>query len=130
MTVCSMRPVWRKFLSREAVSEYLSDIIAISLDGAGWHKSHALRVPDNITLVHLPPYAPELNPVELLWRQLRQRYLSNRVYAHVQELDQALGEAWMRLSEDPQRIRQLTNFDWIEAAVASHQRCRENLETS
>ena len=100
------------------------------LDGAGWHKSHALRVPGNITLLHLPPYAPELNPAELLWRQLRQRYLSNRVYADLQELDQALGDAWIRLSEDPQCLRQLTNFDGIEAAVAAHQRSRQTLDTS
>ena len=89
------------------------------LDGAGWHKSHALRIPDNLTLLHLPPYAPELNPAELLWRELRQRYLSNRVYADLQELDRALEEAWRRLSDDP--LRQLTNFDWIQAAVSSYQ---------
>lgn len=71
------------------------------LDGAGWHKSQALRIPDNLTLVHLPPYAPELNPVELLWHEMRQRYLSNRVYADLQALDQALEEAWKRLSDAP-----------------------------
>ena len=80
------------------------------LDGAGWHKSHALRVPDNLTLLHLPPYAPELNPAELLWHELRQRYLSNRVYADLQELDQALEDAWRRLSDDPQRISLHTSF--------------------
>lgn len=91
------------------------------LDGAGWHKSLALRIPDNLTLLHLPPYAPELNPAELLWRELRQRYLSNRVYADLQELDQALEHAWRRLSDDPQRLQQLTNFDWIQTALASCQ---------
>lgn len=91
------------------------------LDGAGWHKSHALRIPDNLTLLHLPPYAPELNPAELLWRELRQRYLSNRVYPDLQELDRALEDAWRRLSDDLPRLRQLTNFDWIQAAVSSYQ---------
>ena len=91
------------------------------LDGAGWHKSQALRLPENLTLLHLPPYSPELNPAELLWRELRQRYLSNRVYANLEELGQALGQAWMRLSDDPERLQQLTNFDWIQAAVDSCQ---------
>lgn len=97
------------------------------LDGAGWHKSQALRIPDNLTLLHLPPYAPELNPVELLWHEMRQRYLSNRVYADLQALDQALEEAWKRLSDDPQRLRQLTHFDWIQAAADSHQQGRNGV---
>ena len=95
------------------------------LDGAGWHKSQALRIPDNLTLLHLPPYAPELNPAELLWHELRQRYLSNRVYADLQELDLALEDAWRRLSDTPERLRQLTNFDWIRVAVDSHNRGRK-----
>lgn len=90
------------------------------LDGAGWHKSQALRIPDNLTLLHLPPYAPELNPVELVWHEMRQRYLSNRVYADLQELDLALEDAWRRLSDDPERLRQLTNFDWIQQALDSN----------
>lgn len=90
------------------------------LDGAGWHKSQALRIPDNLTLLHLPPYAPELNPVELVWHEMRQRYLSNRVYADLQELDLALEDAWKRLSDDPERLRQLTNFDWIQQALDSY----------
>ena len=90
------------------------------LDGAGWHKSQALRIPDNLTLLHLPPYAPELNPVELVWHEMRQRYLSNRVYADLQELDLALEDAWRRLSDDPERLRQLTNFDWIQQPLDSY----------
>ena len=49
------------------------------LDQAGWHGAHALRVPPNVTLVPLPPYAPELNPVERVWLDLRERFLSHRV---------------------------------------------------
>lgn len=57
-------------------------------------------------------------------------YLSKRIYAQLQELDQALVDARIPLREDPQWMRQLTNFDWIEAAVASHKRSWKNLETS
>ena len=88
------------------------------LDGAGWHGSSALRVPANITLLKLPAYAPELNPAEMLWRELRQRYLSNRLYPDLNTLDSALGAAWLRLSDDTERLRQLTNFHWIDAALA------------
>ena len=52
--------------------------IVLIMDGAGWHKSKALRVPSGITILHLPAYSPELNPVENLWHDMRSHYLSNR----------------------------------------------------
>ena len=51
------------------------------LDGAGWHVANVLQVPDNITLVKLPPYAPELNPIERVWLYLHERFLSCRLHA-------------------------------------------------
>src|SRR4051794_22598631 len=51
------------------------------LDRAGWHVSGDLVVPANLTLVHLPPYSPELNPVERVWLYLREQWLSHRVLA-------------------------------------------------
>jgi len=51
---------------------------ALVMDGAGWHTSPALRVPDNVTLVPLPAYAPELNPIERVWLYMRERFLSHR----------------------------------------------------
>ncbi len=57
-----------------------SDVhLALVLDGAGWHSSNELRAPDNITLIPLPPYSPELNPMELVWRYLKTPYLADRV---------------------------------------------------
>jgi transposase len=86
------------------------------LDGAGWHHSTGLEVPDNLSLVHLPPCAPELNPVELVWRELRQRYLSNRVYPDSTQLEEAVGCAWNRLANDFPRLQSLTDYPWIRAA--------------
>lgn len=57
-----------------------SDFVVLILDQAGWHKSKALAVPENIVLLHLPPYSPELNPVENLWGYMRSHFLSNRAY--------------------------------------------------
>ena len=55
----------------------------LTLDGAGWHqKGDRLVMPDNIGLLHLPPYSPELNPAENIWEFLRQNDLSNRVTRH------------------------------------------------
>ena len=54
---------------------------ALLLDQAGWHISAKLVVPDNITIVPLPPKCPELNPQENVWQFLRDNWLSNRVFA-------------------------------------------------
>ncbi len=63
-------------------------------DGAGFHTSKRLQVPDNITLIQLPPYSPELNPIENLWHYLKSHYWSNRTYEDYDELEQAAIDAW------------------------------------
>jgi hypothetical protein len=52
---------------------------ALVVDGAGWHIGLGLHVPDNVTLVPLPAYVPELKPVERVWLYLRERFLSHRL---------------------------------------------------
>lgn len=89
--------------------------VALVLDGAGWHHSAGLNVPDNITLIPLPPCSPELNPVELVWHELRQRYLSNRAYPDAGTLEAAVASAWNGLAGNVQRLRSLTDYPWIQA---------------
>jgi transposase len=74
--------------------------IVLIMDGAGWHKSKALRLPDGITVLLLPPYSPELNPVENLWHYLRSHYLGNRAYQNYDELLDAGTDAYRRLTPD------------------------------
>jgi transposase len=74
--------------------------IVLIMDGAGWHKSKALHLPDGITVLLLPPYSPELNPVENLWHYLRCHYLSNRAYNNYDELFEAGTDAYRRLTPD------------------------------
>lgn len=70
------------------------------MDQAGWHTSRKLKVPDNITILFLPPYSPELNPVERLWGYLRSHFLSHRVYEDYRHLLDAGAEAWQQLTPD------------------------------
>ena len=84
------------------------------LDGAGWHLSRALAVPANITLVVLPPYSPELNPVERVRLHLRERFLSLRILPSTE----AIIDAWMRLVAEPDRIRSLCAYPWIEKVAS------------
>ena len=92
---------------------------ALVLDGAGWHVSDDLTVPANLTLIHPPPYSPELNPVERVWEYLRDRWLSHRVLAggHEAVVDAACA-AWNALLAEPGRLRSLTNFPWLPPAVS------------
>lgn len=87
------------------------------LDNAGWHVAKALAVPDNITLMFLPPYAPELNPAERLWAWLRSHQLANRVYADYDELLRETDRAWLTLDE--QTLKSVCACSWIERAIQS-----------
>jgi hypothetical protein len=87
------------------------------MDGAGWHDSHELRIPANISILLLPPYSPELNPAELIWRQLRQRKLSNRLYPTAEDLESAVDEAWLWIAKQPDELLSLCLFPWIESAL-------------
>jgi hypothetical protein len=85
--------------------------IGLVLDGSGAHTAKRLVWPDGIVPLSLPPYSPELNPVELVFRHLRAQ-LSNRRFADVAELEAALTAALQVFWDDPATLQQLTGFDW------------------
>jgi transposase len=86
---------------------------ALILDRAGWHVARGLTVPANVTLVPLPPYSPELNPVERVWLYLRERFLSLRLFRDYRAIVDACCIAWNRLVADPGRLRSLCDQPWI-----------------
>lgn len=90
------------------------------LDGAGWHVSANLSVPANLTLIPLPPYSPELNPVERVWEYLRDRWLSHRrLGAGYAAVVDAACAAWNALLAEPGRLRSLTSFPWLPASLTT-----------
>jgi hypothetical protein len=93
---------------------------ALVLDGAGWHVSEDLIVPPNLTLIHPPPYSPELDPVERVWEYLRDRWLSHRVLAggYAAVVDAACA-AWNALLAEPGRLRSLTSYPWLPMSVTN-----------
>lgn len=82
------------------------------LDQAGWHTTGKLVVPDNITLVPLPPKSPELNPMENIWQFMRQNWLSGRIWEDAGEIVDACCEAWTRLVDRPWSIMRIANREW------------------
>lgn len=61
-------------------NSYHDDIIILVCDGAAWHKAKALMVPENIRLVFIPPYTPEMNPIEQIWKEIRKRGFRNEIF--------------------------------------------------
>lgn len=87
------------------------------LDRAGWHTSPKLCVPENISLLSLPSYAPESNPVENVWAYLRANFLSHRVWDSYTAIVDACCDAWNRLMNTPERLASITHRTWAKAVI-------------
>lgn len=87
------------------------------LDQAGWHVSKGLKLPKGITILPLPPYSPELNPVENLWHYLRSHYLSNRTYENYDELMECSTNAYRSLT--PEVLKTVCACPYLERAELS-----------
>jgi hypothetical protein len=111
----------------EAMNEHLNEIstqvapgahAVLLCDRAGWHQTGGrLLVPDNITLLPLPPYAPELNPMENVWDYLRGNKLSPLVWDSYDAIVAACKEGWDFLINDPHRIRSIGHRDWACVSI-------------
>ena len=89
------------------------EFIVMVVDGASSHKAKDLVIPDNIRLLPLPPYAPELNPQEHVWDELREKEFPNRVFNHMDAVIRQLEQGLPRLAADSDRLRSLTAWPWI-----------------
>jgi hypothetical protein len=81
--------------------------IVMQVDQADWHRSTELSVPENIRLIEQPAYSPEVNPVEHLWEELREKYLHNRVFPSLETLVEVLCQGLNELAEAKERISSL-----------------------
>lgn len=114
-------------VNTEAMNEHLKEISAqvtagahaiLICDGAGWHQTGgALSVPKNITLLSLPPYSPELNPMENVWEYLRANKLCGLVWDSYEAIVEACKTAWEFLINDPERIRSIGTREWAQVNV-------------
>lgn len=96
-------------ISKKVTNGYHAVIV---MDKAGWHLAKDLDIPKNITIIMLPPYSPELNPMEQVFQQLRKLKLSNACYENYDEIDQACVEAWNSFVEVPKNIKRLALRGW------------------
>lgn len=97
----------------EVASRHPDDRIIMIFDGAGWHTAGALIIPGNMRLISLPPYAPELNPTEHLWDDLREKWFHNRVFESIDTLEDHLELALRTMEEDKGRVRSIVAWPWL-----------------
>ena len=95
----------------ELSKEYPGDDILIVCDGASWHRSSAMIIPDNITLLNIPPYTPEMNPIEQIWREIRTQGFRNEVFQTLEKVVDRLCVTINNLSAET--ISSITLRDWI-----------------
>ncbi len=89
---------------------------ALLLDQAGWHLSKKLIVPDNMTLIPLPPKCPELNPQENVWQFMRDNWLSNRIFKSYDDILAHCCHAWNKLIDQPWRIMSIGTRQWLRGS--------------
>lgn len=94
------------------------DVHAVLIwDQAGFHKSKGVTVPENISIINLPAYSPELNPVENLWQYFRSHYWSNRSYNGYDDLREAAVEAWQKAALDSELIKSVCRAKYVERNI-------------
>ena len=101
----------------EVSARHTEDRIVMILDGAGWHKSLSLKIPANMRLISLPPYSPELNPVEHLWDELREKAFGNVVFNSLDALEDHLEASLRAMEQDTPRVHSIVAWPWIMSAL-------------
>ena len=97
----------------EVAQRHADEFIVMVMDQAGWHIAGDLAVPQNMRVVLLPPYSPELNPAEHLWEALRDDYFATTVFATLDAVETALTNGLVALETNTNRTRSMTGFKWI-----------------
>jgi hypothetical protein len=104
----------QEFLDRFSKTLPKDEVAVMYADQAGWHGANELRIPDNVILLPLPAYSPELNPIERIWLYLKERYLSHRLHDDYEAIVDAACEAWNKLAAEAGRITSLCSYPWLK----------------
>ena len=96
---------------RELSAAYPDDDILLPMDGASWHKAKGLQIPGNIELFFLPPYTPEMNPIEQIWTEIRKRGFRNEIFSSLDKVIDRLCQTICSLSNST--IMSITGRCWI-----------------
>jgi hypothetical protein len=106
-----------ELFAAEVSRRHPGELVVLVCDGAGSHTAKELSLPDNIRILTLPPYSPELNPAEQLWDLIRERRFANNAYDTLDEVERELAEELRALEEDRSAIQSLTSHPWIASSL-------------
>ena len=101
----------------EISKRHPDELIVMVVDGAGSHTATELCLPENLRILTLPPYSPELNPTEQLWDLIRERRFANKAYDTLDEVEDHLAEELRALEAEHSTIKSLSGHPWITASV-------------
>jgi transposase len=96
--------------------EFVGSFIIMQVDGASWHRSQKVRIPENIRLIFQPPYSPQVNPTEHIWEEIREKHFGNRLFPTLDALQDCLCMALDNLSCNANSVRSMTYFPHIRVA--------------
>ena len=102
----------RLFLDQVS-QDFKEYFVIILMDQAGWHVSQHLMVPENIRIIRQPARSPELNPVEHIWDDVREKYFANRAFPNLDAVEETLCEGINYLAHHPDNLKSLTNFPFL-----------------
>ena len=97
----------------EVAERHADEFIVMVMDQAGWHVAGELRVPENMRIVLLPAYSPELNPAEHIWDALREDCFANTVFGSLDSVEDTLTAGLIAIEANPLGTQALTGFHWI-----------------
>lgn len=91
--------------------------VIMVVDGASSHRSKDLEVPNNMSLIRLPPYSPELNPTEILWHELREKRCANRVFESLDAVCNEVEAGLQDFAGSPSGVTRLSGWPWIVNSI-------------
>jgi transposase len=98
---------------QQVADRFNDEFVIMFMDKAPWHTAGKLKVPENMKLFFLPPYSPQLNPAEHLWKEIREKYFSNVVFETIDAVEDRLLEALIFMNQNPETVKSFSGFDWI-----------------
>ena len=93
--------------------------IILVLDGAASHRSSTQKLPENISLIPLPPYSPELNPIENFWKVLKQQDFYNQAFDSLDQVEDQLEDKLKYFEDHPEKLQSIVGYAWIIDALNS-----------
>ena len=102
----------------EVSKQYPDDYILMVADNAPWHKSNGLVIPENMEIFPLLPYTPELNPIEMIWDEIREKFFKNKLFKTLSAVSDKLYEAIVHLINNKNIVKSITMWDWIISAFS------------